>query len=255
MIDKFIQDIAVQAGKITLKYFKNTEIAYTKRNPLDIVTHADLAVNKYLITEITKKFPNDKIVSEESDTKNPDALSSWIIDPIDGTLNFSRGIPVYCILIAHATKKVIDYGVIYDPIHKDLYFGQKGKGAYLNNKKIKNSSKPEIDDTVGLTNSRIDKTYLKIIKQLNTKPLANKITLMSINCLGLSAAQVAAGKRDWLISTGAGGDWDYAAGIVILEESGCKVTDIEGEPWESGCKTIVSANPLLHKKLIKAINN
>lgn len=253
MIDKFIQDIALHAGKITLKYFKNTEIAYTKKDALDVVTHADLAVNSYLIEQIQKKFPDHKIISEESATLNPNVHSSWIIDPLDGTLNFSRGIPVYCILIAHATNNQIDYGVVFDPVHDDLYYAARNKGAYLNNKLIKTSPKKTIENTVGLINSRIDKSNLHVIKKLNSKPLINKITLMSINCLGLSAVQVAAGKRDWFISTGAGGDWDYAAGKIILEESGCKVTNIENRPWELGDKTMVSANPYLHKKLISAI--
>lgn len=254
MIDKFIQDIAIKAGKITLKYFNNTKIAYTKKNPLDIVTHADLAVNKFLLDEIKTKYPDDCIVSEETDTYNPNSESRWIIDPLDGTLNFSKGIAVYCILIAHAFNNKIDHGVIYDPIHDDIYFGSFGKGAFLNNKKIKYSGKTSIDDTVGLINSRIDESSINVINKLHAKPLNNKITLMSINCLGLSAAQVAAGKRDWFISTGAGGDWDYAAGKIILEEAGCTVTNIYGKPWQLGNKTMIAANPALHKKLLNSIS-
>ncbi len=253
MIEQFIQDIAKKAGHTTLKYFNNTKIAYTKRDSLDVVTHADLASNKILTDLIRKQYPNDGILSEESGAYNLDAESMWIIDPLDGTLNFSKGIPTYCVLVGHAVKGTVDLGAIYDPVHDELYFGAKNKGAYLNNKKINTSKTPGINLSVGSVNGLGKKSTIKIIQKIINQAPQESSHITSIFCIGLCCAQLAAGKRDWFISTGAGGDWDYAAGKIILEESGCSVTDIEGKPWQLGDRTMVTANPVLHKKLIEAI--
>lgn len=255
MIAKFIRDTARQAGKITLKYFKNAKVQYTKTHKLDIVTQADLASNKYIIESIKAKFPNDGIISEETGGHKSDAQSLWIIDPLDGTLNFSKGIPLYCVLIAHTENGVVDYGVIYDPVHDELLFAQHGKGAFLNGVKIICSTTDSLENSIGCVSNTGSEKCLKLLAKIRSN-VGNKILyISSLLSIGINSAQAAAGRKDWFMSPGDGSVWDYAAGSVILSEAGCTVTDIKGKPWKIGddSLSLLAANPVLHEKLLDVI--
>lgn len=254
MLDTFIQKTAREAGKITLKYFKKAKVEYTKRHALDVVTKADLESNKYIVDAIKAKFPNDGFISEEMGEDNPNAESIWIIDPLDGTLNFSKGIPIYCILIAHANKGVVDCGVICDPVHDEMYFASKGKGAFLNGVKILCSEADSIEESVGCIGGTINNVNLDILNKFRKSTENSLIRLTSLYSIGICTAQVSSGKKDWYLSaSGSGSVWDYAAGTVILAESGCRVTNIRGEQWKLFDKGLLAANPKLHKKLLDAI--
>lgn len=254
MIDNFIQDTAKQAGKITLEFFKKAKVQYTKSHLLDVVTQADIASNTFIVDSIKSKFPTDGIISEETGEFNIDAESVWIIDPLDGTLNFSKGIPLYCVLIAHSKNGVIDCGVIYDPVHDDLLFASKGKGAYLNGEKILCSETESLELSVGCANSSGTKRNIDLLGKLSASTEKQKIYFTSLFSIGICAAQVASGKRDWFISLGAS-VWDYAAGSIILEESGCIVTNIHGEIWKTSDKSMIAANPVLHGKILDVIKD
>lgn len=255
MIDKFIQDTARQAGKITLKYLKSAKVQYTKSHKLDVVTQADLASNNFILDSIKTKFPTDGIISEETGKHNPSASSAWIIDPLDGTLNFSKGIPIYCVLIAHSYKGSIDAGVIYDPVHDDLYFASEGKGAYLNGKKIKCSEPDSLSETVGCVNSTGTEKSINILSQIRKRSEKELIHFSSLLSIGIHAAHVASGERDWFLSPGNASVWDYAACSIILSESGCTLTNIKGEPWKLSDDNMLAANPVLHRKLLTAIKS
>ena len=153
--EKFIQDVARQAGGITLTFFKKAEIQYTKKDALDVVTQADLASNNFIIESIKRDFPNDGIISEETGESNIEAEHVWIIDPLDGTLNFSKSIPAYTVLIARARKGVVELAVIYDPIHDELCFAERGEGAYLNGVRIECSQMKNLNETVGCSSGNM----------------------------------------------------------------------------------------------------
>lgn len=252
MTDQFIQDLARQAGKITLDFFRKSEVQYTKAHAQDVVTQADLASNKFIVDEIKKNFPNDGIISEEQGEYNSSAENVWIADPLDGTLNFSKGIPIYCILIARASAGKVNLAVIYDPIHDEMLFSKKGEGAYANGKKISCSMADSVENTAGCANSGFDEKRVDILSKLVNSTPKKKIYVMSLFCQGMSALQVATGRRDWHITT-AGSLWDHAAPSLILEESGCKVTNIKGEPWSFSDSTMLAANPVLHEKILAVI--
>jgi myo-inositol-1(or 4)-monophosphatase len=253
-MDKFIKDIAVKAGKITLKYFGEVHTDYmTKANKLDVVTKADLASNKFLIDAIKKKYPDHGILSEETGEENINAKYVWIIDPIDGTLNFSRGIPLYMVMIALMVDNVVTMSVLYDPVHKELYFARKNKGAFLNGKRIHCSSEKTLKDTVGSMNSRLDEVLVKRVTKFINKLPDRKLRARGLFSMGIIAAYQSTGRQDWIVTQG-GKFWDYAPTVLILQESGCKVTDLMGQPWQRASDSLVVANPILHKQLIKALN-
>lgn len=252
MPDQFIQDIARKAGKITLDFFRKSEVQYAKAHSQDVVTQADLASNEFIANEIKKNFPNDGVISEEQEEYNLTAENIWIVDPLDGTLNFSKGIPIYCILIARAKAGKVNLAVIYDPIHDEMLFAKRGEGAYVNGQKISCSMGNSLEDTAGCVNSGYGKNKFEQLNKMIMSTPKNKIYVMSLFSLGMSAVQVATGRRDWYMTTG-GSLWDHAAPSLILEESGCKVTNIKGEPWTFSDETMLAANPVLHEKILTII--
>jgi myo-inositol-1(or 4)-monophosphatase len=250
--EKFIQDIAKQAGKVTLGFFKNAEVQYTKEHALDVVTQADLASNKFITEAIKKEFPNDGIISEETGESNTDAEYIWIIDPLDGTLNFSKNIPLYTILIARAKAGIVELAVIYDPIHDELCYAKRGEGAYLNGERIKCTEMKSLDDTVGCYTGKLRSTdIVRLEKMINANSKGN-LSTTSFFGMGINTLYVAIGRRDWFIIEG-GALWDHAAPSLILEESGCKVTSMTGTPWSFKDKTMLAANPELHGFILSKI--
>jgi myo-inositol-1(or 4)-monophosphatase len=248
-MENFIQKIGREAGKLTLKYFKKAEVQYTKsRNIADVVTQADLASNKFIVDAIKKKYPAHGIISEELDDFQKDAGRVWIIDPLDGTLNFSKGISTYAILIAFAKKGEVKLAVVYDPVHDDMYFAKYGRGAYLNKIKITCSQEREVGATTGCASSYFDEKEARILNSIRRSTDRKYFYLTCLLSIGICAAQTASGKRDWLFSL-KGEIWDYAAPSLILKEAGCKVTNIKGKPWKLNDQTMLAANPTLHHKL------
>jgi myo-inositol-1(or 4)-monophosphatase len=251
--EEFIKDTARQAGKITLGYFKKAEVQYTKTDALDVVTQADLASNAFIVESIKKEFPNDGIISEETGESNTEAEYVWIIDPLDGTLNFSKGIPAYTVLIARARAGVVELAVIYDPIHDELCFAKRGEGAYLNGDRIKCSQMKSLDDTLGCSSGTLRLKDIGRLEKMINASSNGKVSSTSFYGIGTNALYVATGRRDWYMVTG-GALWDHAAPSLILEECGCTTSTIEGKPWTFSDKTMLAANPELHDFICKAIH-
>lgn len=250
--EQFIQDIAKQAGKITLDFFKIAEVQYIKKDALDVVTQADLAANKFIVESIKKEFPNDGIISEETGESDIEAEYVWIIDPLDGTLNFSKGIPVYTILIARAKAGIVELAVVYDPIHDELCYAKRGEGAYLNGNKIQCTQMKTLDDTVGCINANIRSDTTDKLGKMIAVSSNGKVCATSFYGIGINALYVATGRRDWYMANG-GSLWDHAAPSLILEESGCVITTLEGKPWTFADKTMLAANPELHGYILGVI--
>jgi myo-inositol-1(or 4)-monophosphatase len=135
----FAQNLARQAGKLLVeKLTKNNQIYY--KGTIDLVTEADKMSEELILTEISLRYPDHGILSEESAAKNERAAMRWIIDPLDGTTNYAHGFPFFCVSIALEKEGTVILGVIYDPNRNDLFFAERGKGAYLNGKKLQVSS-------------------------------------------------------------------------------------------------------------------
>ena len=173
-----------KASKILIRDFGEIEkLQISKKGPSDFVTNADLKVEKVIIDELTKARPNYSIISEEKGTfKNKDKNNTWIIDPIDGTLNFLHGIPHFAISIALKSNNEIVSGLIYDPIKDELFFAEKDNGAFYNNHRIKVSKKNEINDCLFAVGGKIK----------NEPDFPSRKS----GCAALDMAYVAAGRYD-----------------------------------------------------------
>lgn len=246
---EFMKEIIIEAGILTQKYFGINKAKYTKEHEQDFVTESDLKSNELISNAIKKKFPDHGIISEEEPNYQVDAKYVWVIDPIDGTWNYAKHIPMYSILIALMKNEEVVMGAVYFPTTKDLYFAQKDKGATLNGEKIRCSEKQELKHSVGLGHHYKKNDF--IVPKITELSKSVPIYMNQLFCMGYHAAYTADGKYDWLISPG-GKLWDYAASYILLKEAGCKVTHLNGDEWTIKGEGLVAANPKLHK-IIKGL--
>ena len=227
-----------KASKILIRDFGEIEkLQVSKKGPLDFVTNSDLKTEKIIIEELKKAKPNYSIISEENGTEdNKDKNNTWIIDPIDGTINFLHGIPHFAISLALKSNDEIVSGLIFDPIKNEIFYAEKDSGAFFNNHRVRVSKKNQINDclfvTGGKINNELDLPYRKS------------------GCAALDMAYVAAGRYDGYFQHGLN-IWDIAAGIVLIKEAGGIINDIDLTVNEN-IKVIASSqdiNDKLHKKL------
>lgn len=249
---KFLEKIIVEAGAAVMKRYGKVHTTYSKENIVDIVTEADLQSNKLLVNAIKKYFPKHGIISEEDLAFEPTRDYVWIIDPLDGTSNFASRTPLFAVILGLSYKGKMILSGIYDPVHKELFVAEKGKGVYRNGKKVSCSNKKDWKYSYGCLSASWTKKRILFLKNLTTFAQKKTFWASAHGSAGISAIYLADGRRDWYY--GAGSDvWDYAASSLILEESGCKVTNKFGEPWTIKDDNIVAANKHLHKILLKIV--
>ena len=228
-----------KASKILIRDFGEIEkLQVSKKGPADFVTNSDLKVEKIIIEELKKARPNYSIISEENGIeKNNDKNNTWIIDPIDGTINFLHGIPHFAISIALRSNNEIISGLIFDPIKNEMFFAEKEGGAFFNNHRIKVSKKNKLNDCLFVTGG-------KLIEEPD-------LSYRKSGCAALDMAYVAAGRYDGYFQNNLN-LWDIAAGIVLVKEAGGILNKIDIST-NKNIKIIASSpdiNSKLHEKLI-----
>jgi myo-inositol-1(or 4)-monophosphatase len=253
----FIKQIIREAGYLAKDYYhKGVEQGF-KSDPTDIVTVADREVEKFLVEKIQEKYPEHGIISEEREGEiNPGAEYTWVIDPIDGTRNFAKHIAVWCTMIGLAKNGQPYMGAVYDALNDELFFGEIGKGAFCNDKKIKVSNQENIQYCFivysggvvsdGPYNAQNFVGYKKFYQNL-VYDCGHWVHQYGT---ALSICHLATGRVDATMFN-AGLYHDYLPGYVIATEAGAKFTDSDGNDWKRGRKDIVVANPKLHQKLLK----
>lgn len=254
-MEKFIQKITKEAGKAIMEEYGKLGHEYTKENIADVVTETDLLSSKIIIGAIKEKYPDHGIISEEEDDHNIEAEYTWIIDPLDGSRNFSTRTPLFGVMVALAKKNEIQLAAIYDPIQDELFFAQKNKGAFRNGEKIHCSENRHWKHSYGATGaSLMNLTRIEKMERLVHYARQEIFWINSLGSVGSSVMLLADGRRDWYFSGGSTA-WDYAAAALLLSEAGCIVTDLEGKPWKIGSLGLVAANKYLHPKLLEIINS
>lgn len=229
---------------------KEIEINH-KKGHWDVVTQYDLAADKFIQDRIKRKFPKHSILSEETGGRRS-AGDLWIIDPLDGTRNFSRGIPTFCTSIAYAKNGKQILGAIYDPVHDELFFAQKDKVATLNGKKISVAAVDDPEFALCSVAWNSSSSTAKEVARLQKFIAKTRIWNSSISSGALALAYVACGRYDFDIMLKAY-PWDYAAGVLIAREAGAIVTELDGKNYTLHSECTVTANPKLHKMIIQAL--
>lgn len=252
---KFIETITVKAGKATLKHFGKKNFAYSKKTENDVVTHADLASNKILIDAIKKNFPSHGIISEEEKAYKQDAEYVWIIDPLDGTRNFSKEILLYCVMVALTKNNVAIQAAIYLPYMDELYYAEKDKGLYKNGKRIYCSKKDDYKNSCGIFGASGQSKFKNVVAGIVNGTDTHNAWIQDFGAIGVNAVYTASGKFDWFIVPASWSSiWDFVAPALILKESGCKVTGFDGKEWKIGKDlSILAANPAVHAKIMQVI--
>ena len=250
-MEQFIKNLARGAGAILREGFRKELEINHKTAHWDVVTQYDLASDKYIQDRIKKKFPSHSILSEETGRAGK-SDNIWVIDPLDGTRNFSRGMPFFCVSISFVKKNHVVYGVIYDPIHDELFFAERGRGATLNGKPIFVSQSNMLNSAMACVLWHSNVVSEQLIKKLQKLSRENEFWNTVMASAALSLAQVACGRLDLFVSKGAY-PWDYSAAACIAREAGAKISDFKDKPYKWNLNEIVVANPKLHKLLIKSL--
>ena len=218
------------ASKILIRDFGEIEnLQVSLKGPGDFVTASDKKVEKILIEELQKARPDYSIISEEAGHIKNDESFKWIIDPIDGTANFLHGIPHFATSVGLEKEGEIVCGIIYDPIKDEMFVAEKGNGSYLNNQRMRVSSRSKLEDSIIFTGGpkRGATDYDLSLEEYNKFSLALKAPIRKMGSAALDMAYVAAGRCDgfWQRNLNY---WDIAAGIILIREAGGYVADIEG---------------------------
>ena len=241
-----------KAAKTLIRDFGEIEkLQVSLKGPGDFVTASDKKVEKILIEELGKGRPNYSILSEEIGEIKNDEEFKWIIDPIDGTANFLHGIPHFAISVGLEKNKEIICGMIFDPIKDEIFTAEKGNGAYLNNQRMRVSSRAKLENCIIFTGGpkRDAQNRDLVIKEYDKFSSKVLIPIRKLGSASLDMAYVASGRCDgfWQRNLNY---WDIAAGIILVKEAGGFVTDFKGEADYIENKTILVTNSRINEEMI-----
>lgn len=241
---------AKEAGRIIERNFRKiNQISFKKDSSL--LTEIDLRAERAILRLIKKNFPSHDILSEEIGGKIGEKYT-WVIDPLDGTTNYTRDIPFFSTSIVLLYQRNPILGIVFNPINKEFYFAEKGKGAFLNGKRIKVGQQKILSKAVILFNKyRAKEDFIKFHRIVGL--VGGKCaTFRVLGSVILSLCYLASGKVDAFFTVGHS-PWDLVAGVLIIKEAGGKVTNLKGKDWQIGEKDIIAANTKLHNQLLKLI--
>jgi len=248
------REAAKGAGQILLKYYGNTTVSH--KPDLSLVTEADIASDNFIRKELTLHFPDHSIISEESEELIQNSISSytWVIDPLDGTNNFSVKHPFFTVSIGLIKNQEPVLGVVYFPIQNELYYAQKGKGAFLNNNKLICSSSKQLEDVLIAVGNGSDLASREKIVKLYSRLKIKNMIIRHTGAAALELCYVATGRFGAFFMAGLK-PWDVIAGSLIVKEAGGIVTDLYGNPYRWNSSTLVAAPNSLYNRLINIIQS
>lgn len=248
-MEKFIKNLARGSGAILREGFKKKFKSRLKSNRRwDVVTNFDLAVDKFIIKRIQKKYPNHGIITEESGQIKK-SKNFWILDPIDGTYAFVKGLDQFCISLAFVSNDILKFGVIYDPVRDELFFAQKNGGAYLNGRQISVARTRDMEFCHASIILGSGATAKKDYKVIFNNAAKYPVWFAKLESAALNAAYLAKGIYDVLLVKNLS-CWDISAGALLMRESGAKVTNWDGKAYRWDSRGLLAANPILHKKAL-----
>jgi len=229
-----------KASKVIIRDFGEVEnLQVLKKGPKDFVTKTDRRVEEILIEELTKNKKNYSFITEETGIiSNSDKDAFWIIDPIDGTTNFLHGIPHFAISIALKFKDEIRSGVIFDPIKNEMFYAEKNNGSFINNQRIRVSKKNDLEECLFATN--------------HEGAIFSELNLRCTGCAALDLSYVGSGRLDGFYHNNIN-IWDVAAGVIIVEEAGGKVNNLNN--FEINNIDIRASSSNIYTKMLEKLKN
>jgi myo-inositol-1(or 4)-monophosphatase len=245
-------DIAREAGALLLDLFQQPhEITYKRRS--DLVTEADRRSEAMIVDRLRALYPSHAIVAEEGGGHQANSDFCWYVDPLDGTTNFAHNFPVFCVTLGLAYKGEVVAGVVYDPTRQELFTTEKGSGAYLNQKRLSVSKAGKLSEALLATGfppfaSNHD---LNIEFYFRFTQISHGIRRAGSAALDLCS--VAAGRFEgfWELKLN---PWDKAAGLLLVEEAGGRVTDVQGRPVNLLGDDIFASNGRIHDEMLEVFS-
>ena len=247
--------LARQAGEILRAgYNKKHKVSY--KGVIDLVTETDRASEEFLLGEINARWPGSYIMAEESGVTQGDTEQSWYVDPLDGTVNYAHHIPFFSVSIGFARKGRMQFGIVYDPMRDEMFSAERGKGTHLNGRTIHVSDTTELERSLLVTGFPYDVWNTEHDNFANFVHFG-KLTqgVRRFGSAALDASYVAAGRFDcfWELALK---PWDVAAGGLIAEEAGAKVTNVNNLPdYLTPPQSIVAATPGIHAKILENLQS
>lgn len=251
-LKKFMTDLALGVGKIHMKYFGRVK-HIDRKEGAGLVTEADHKSENYALQKILKIFPESTIITEETGVHQRGKELVWILDPLDGTTNYAHGFPWFCVSIALHEHGKPRAGVIYNPVAKEFFYAEVGKGASLNGKKIRVSQIGAIRDALlgtgfyYTTGSKLAEE-VEIFRKVQDKALG----VRRPGSAAMDLAYVACGRYDGFWERGLS-SWDVAAGMILIEEAGGRVSDYQGKDTGVHDGQIVATNGTIHSVILDLI--
>lgn len=245
---------ARSAGNIILRYVDRLDsVQVTEKRRNDFVSEVDWLAEQEIIHTIRKAYPDHAIKAEESGEQAQESEYRWVIDPLDGTTNFIRGIPHYAVSIGLTYQGRLDQGVVYDPMREELFVASRGRGALLNDRRIRVSKRPSLEGALLATgfpfrHEHLREPYLRMLHDL----LAVTGDMRRAGSAALDLAYVAAGRLDGYWEFGLN-EWDMAAGALLVQEAGGLVGDFAGGHRHLATGHIVAASPKVFAAVLKTV--
>lgn len=255
MLKSAITEAAHAGAKEILRFFNSDFKVSKKEGVNNLVTEADHAAEKAIIEVIHRYYPDHQVLGEESGALVKDSAYKWIVDPIDGTVNFAHGIPLNCVSIAIEHEQEIIMGAVYNPHLNEFFFAEKGKGATLNDRPIRVSDEQEAIHACLVTG--FPYTYINMPNgplEIFERFVRKGVPVRRLGSAAIDLCWVACGRFDGFYEHKLE-PWDSAAGYLIVEEAGGRVTDLDGNKFSVYQHKILATNGKIHDEMVEVIQN
>jgi len=251
---------AEKAGRALVRDFGEVEqLQVSRKGPADFVSAADIKAERIVRRELEKVRPDYGFLMEESGViKGVDASSRWIVDPLDGTTNFLHGLPHFAVSIGLERNGEVVAGVIYDPIKDEIFWAEKGQGAYIGDRRMRVSGRGRLVDSLMATGIPFKgrdegEGHERFLRQLAAM-MSETSGVRRFGAAALDIAYVAAGRYDGFWETGISA-WDVAAGVIMVREAGGYISQIDGRPHKLDSPTILASNDRLYTEIVKLLKS
>ena len=254
----FLINITATAGKTIMSYFEGQYTVERKNvelSSIDIVTDADRESERIIVEAISSEFPDHDIITEESEPLEKGSSWKWFVDPLDGTINFAHGFPMFCVSVALMKDDRLIAGIVHDPLRSESFTASVGGGAFLNGKQIHVSSSERLQTSIVATGFPYDRsTSPKNNLAEFSRIMPNLQGIRRAGSAALDLAYVAAGRLDgfWELKLK---PWDMAAGIRLVQEAGGRISNRTGESTNVYTDCVVATNGKIHDTLVGLLSS
>lgn len=252
-LKEVLKEATLAAGSVIQERFQGSFVIENKEGINNLVTEVDKQAEEVVINIIRSRYPDHTIISEEIGTLSEGSDYQWIIDPIDGTVNFAHGIPLCCVSIGLRHNDAMLMGAVYNPMMNEFFFAEKGKGAFLNDRPIQVSKKTEFEKACLVTGfpykwPKTSEHPIKVFERF----ILQGLPVRRLGSAAIDLCWVACGRFDgfWEYNLNA---WDVAAGYLLVEEAGGRVTNFDGQPHSVFDKETLATNGLIHEEMMRQI--